>query len=320
MELEKNSLYELASFEMILNYEIDSYSSFEEPFFPNNIIHDSPSNPDARWASLSNSRNEYIILKLACPVILTSISFGKYKKPHNNNLREFKIYIGNSKDEFKKVLGSVLKNDSISENFLIDYKQINPMTCQFIKIKPISSWGENIRFSIWSIKLKGINDQKIVEYHNKMNIEKNREISISTYLDFLMENKCQKGIECLKKSDIFKMNPDNFIEKLYEILVIREEYDETLNFLRTLSNQGVFNEYVFRLPYHYQWTFCKMVISHNSESSSESRSSIRCILSENRSNSFEKENRENKTQPIFVVDTVYNKFKNRFENSSKKMH
>ena len=104
MELEKTRLYELASSEILLHYEIDSYSSFEEPFFPNNILHDSPSNPDSKWASLSNSRNEYIILKLACPVILTSISFGKYKKPHNNNLREFKIYIGNSKDEFKKIL------------------------------------------------------------------------------------------------------------------------------------------------------------------------------------------------------------------------
>ena len=318
MELEKTRLYELASSEILLHYEIDSYSSFEEPFFPNNILHDSPSNPDSKWASLSNSRNEYIILKLACPVILTSISFGKYKKPHNNNLREFKIYIGNSKDEFKKILRSGLKNDSISENFLIDYKQINPMPCQFIKIKPISSWVENIRFSIWLIKLKGINDQKIVEYYNKKNIEKNREISMSTYLDFLMENKCQKGIECLKKLDIFKMNPDNFIEKLYEILIIREEYDETLILLKTLSNQGVFNEYVFRLPYHYKWTLCEMIISYNSGSSLESRS-IGSILSESKSDSIEKESGNKKISPI-IVDAVYNKFKNRFKNSSKKKH
>ena len=271
MESQILQVNDLTNSETILSYEIDSYSSYEEPFCPNKIMDDCPYNSESRWTTSSNSKNEFIIIKLAYPSIITSISFGKYKKAHKNNIKEFKIYIGDSKEEFTKIISAGLKNNGVPENFIVDYKETTPKSCNFIKIKPMASWNESTPFSIWSVKVKGIKDQKIIDYYDKMNLEKNKEMSMNRCFDFLIENKCLKGIEILKNVGLFKRKPNDFIEILYESLIIKEEYDKTINLLSNLIKQGVFDEYAFQQPYKYEWKLChensKIELKSNVESS-----------------------------------------------------
>lgn len=251
MELESNFM----SCQNELDYEIHSYSSYEEPFFPCNIKYECPFNSESRWTSSSNNLNEYIILKLNVPSILTTITFGKFKKPHNGNVKSFNLYIAQNKNDFTKVLSAILKNDNEPQTFEIDYKDKTPSPCCFVKIKPITLWGtDKFNFTLWFLKLIGIKDQKIVNYYEKYHLEKNKEIAIENYRSLLLENHGFNAIEAFQKMGVFKSQPHNVLEKLYDFIVVKEDYEETLNLLHDLYEKCVFDEYVSELPYSYKWT------------------------------------------------------------------
>lgn len=259
MEIEKSSdLFEMDSSQIELGYEVDSFSSYEEPFFPSNVKIDCPFNSDSRWSASSSNMNEFIILKLNSSSILTSVTFGKYKKPFSGNLKLFKIYVGNNKSDFKKVLLANLKNDTSAENFKIDYQETNPFPCNYVKIKPITVWGaDKFSFNIWYVKLVGVKDQKIVNFFEKYHLEKNKEIAIENYRNFLLENQDFNTIQAFKNMGFFTPQPNNFIEKLYELIVEKENFEESFNLIQELIEKGVFNDYVSNLPYKYNWTQIK---------------------------------------------------------------
>ena len=60
---------------------------------------------------------------------------------------------------------SGLKNDSVPETFEIKHvigREDNYFPVRFISILPLQSWGPSFNFSIWHVRLGGINDPKIV--------------------------------------------------------------------------------------------------------------------------------------------------------------
>lgn len=57
-----------------------------------------------------------------------------------------------------------MKNDSTPETFPVRHTiGGRPFPCRFIKIMPIQSWGPSFNFSIWYVKLMGLDDWKIVK-------------------------------------------------------------------------------------------------------------------------------------------------------------
>jgi muskelin len=162
----------------ILNYKIDSYSSFSKNFEPENIIKDTPTQV-LRWMPLYENKQkpEWIILKLNSTSIVEKIFFGKYYKIHFCNLKEFKLYLGLTKDDLKLSLQTgkfkckiELKNNEEEEGFNLKNKKTET-PCNYIKIELISSWTENFNPSIFHIKIFGENDKQIIkksleEYNN----------------------------------------------------------------------------------------------------------------------------------------------------------
>lgn len=66
---------------------------------------------------------------------------------------------------FFSLFFSGLNNDSVPETF--DLKHVlgnegNYFPVRYIKILPLQSWGPSFNFSIWHVRLNGINDSKIV--------------------------------------------------------------------------------------------------------------------------------------------------------------
>ena len=62
---------------MELQFTIHSYSSYSHDYSPDNIFIQEPHSLTSRWTSLKNY-NEFLILKLEQPSLVTAIEFGKY--------------------------------------------------------------------------------------------------------------------------------------------------------------------------------------------------------------------------------------------------
>lgn len=81
------------------------------------------------------------------------ITFGKYCRSHPCNVREFKIYAGQTPD--MKTMSLVhwggLKNDAIAETFELSYKNSEDiiLPCEYVCIEPISAHSSNYNVSIW---------------------------------------------------------------------------------------------------------------------------------------------------------------------------
>lgn len=281
--------------ESLLSYEIATFSSFEEPYIPFNITIDQPNNYDSRWTA-SSLKNEFLILKLTSKALLTSISFGKYKKPFSFNMKDFKVYVEDSSGQFNKVFNGTLRNNTEIEEFSIDYKEHAPIPCYLIKIKAINSWGFNSPVSIWSLKLKGIKDEKVVGFYDRQQKEKTKEIGFEGYMDFLMENHCKGGVDFIKKLGVLKPRKENFIEQLYELLIIKEDYKEVLVLLQDLMTKGIFNDYIAKLPYNFEW---KQIIPIKYSSNEED---FDLLMSQQ--------------EKFFEPDNFYKKFGTRFKSSS----
>jgi len=61
---------------------------------------------------------------------------------------------------------SGLRNDSIPETFDLKHTlgiEGNYFPIRYIKILPLQSWGPSFNFSIWHVRLIGIDDSKIVK-------------------------------------------------------------------------------------------------------------------------------------------------------------
>lgn len=87
------------------------------------------------------------------PSAIGQITFGKYCRSHPCNVREFKIYVGQSPDirNMSLVHWGGLKNDASAETFDVCYKDKNGVVlpCEYICIEPISAHSSNYNVSIW---------------------------------------------------------------------------------------------------------------------------------------------------------------------------
>jgi len=108
-----------------LKFEVESWSSYNFNFHPNNICIDNKISGNlSKWSVDFKSRNEFIFLKLEKTSIISVITFGKFRDP--TNLKEFKIFAGLDKNNLFEILHSGLTYDGEYEPFSVkqDYQGI----------------------------------------------------------------------------------------------------------------------------------------------------------------------------------------------------
>ena len=147
-----------------LKYEVDSWSSHSASYHPRNVMVNKPQDQSSRWSSGSNNQMQFITLRLEKMAIVQTITFGKYHKVHVCNLKEFKVFGGQTPDNMIEILHSGLRNDSEPETFTLKYKGNNIVfPCKYIKIVPLVAWGQNFNYSIWYVELRGNDSPVAVE-------------------------------------------------------------------------------------------------------------------------------------------------------------
>ncbi|KAF3425856.1 hypothetical protein E2986_01738 [Frieseomelitta varia] len=255
---------EIRSFQKVLEYKVYKCSSFSSTYIPENILLDKPSDQTSRWSSDIDTYPQFLVLKLRFPSIIKTITFGKYEKTHVCNIKKFKLYGGLEVENMMELLENALKNDSIPETF--DLKptignEDNYFPVKYIKIVPLQSWGPSFNFSIWHIRLTGIDDFEIV----KPSIE-----WFNAYRQKEIIRLCMKHFRKLEQSEIVETLQrvtgvpleDPKLTGLYDLLVTKGDYLQAEYFMSdalTKSNMiyntvGLLNDYINAQTYRAVWT------------------------------------------------------------------
>ncbi|KAJ3773011.1 Muskelin N-terminus-domain-containing protein [Lentinula raphanica] len=229
----------------VIEYTVHDYSSFSTHFHPENILVDDPSNTKSRWTTQNSEPAHWIILRLNKLSVLKSITFGKYQAAHPCNMKEFKVYVGTIPENMTEVLHSSLKNDSIRETFSI--RHLNSAGCcfptRFIKIEPLSVYGQSYNTSIWHISLTGIINEACVEEVQR-DYDQFRETRV---MQHILKHLRQRRLltpynSILAQTGIQLEHP--LVTKLYESIVLAGDWDKAENILQNISEAGLFDQYL----------------------------------------------------------------------------
>ncbi|KAG8038628.1 hypothetical protein G9C98_007335 [Cotesia typhae] len=239
-----------------LEYRVFRSSSYSPTYLPENILVDKPQDQSSRWSSDHDHYPQYLVLKLSRPAIVKFLTFGKFEKALVCNIKKFIIYGGMEHENMTELLKGSLKNDSVAETFEIKHKigldQIY-YPIKYIKIMPIQSWGPSFNFSIWYVRLTGIDDPKIVDPCIK---------SVNQYFETEILRLCMKYFRCIKQTEIFEtlgkvanvQLEDHRLSYLYDILVNKGDYLEAERFITDAVSSGLIDEYTKNQPYCAAWT------------------------------------------------------------------
>lgn len=230
-----------------IEYEIDSYSSYASNYRPENIMVENSGDPSSRWSTSATSLDQYIVLRLKSPAVLTTISFGKYCKIHVCNVKELKVY----SDGFE-ILRCSLRNDTEKETYNLEYTTGNTyLISTKIKICPMSSWGMNFNYSLWYVELRGYsNIDKFVSFNMKYsNLEASRLALKYIYKRMRDNPELNENF-----SRFFGVEVDHQVIKNVKELVASRSYDMLESYLEELGSIGIFDEFMEEMPYMATWT------------------------------------------------------------------
>lgn len=108
-----------------LDFKVEACSTYSSGYRPELVLENKPHDQASRWSSASNDQNQFLILRLCEPAIVSTIAFGKFHKNHVCNLKEFKVLVACSElfeeCRWTEVLHSGLRNDSHPECFPLVY-------------------------------------------------------------------------------------------------------------------------------------------------------------------------------------------------------
>ncbi|KAK2582051.1 hypothetical protein KPH14_002756 [Odynerus spinipes] len=245
-----------SNFEKVLEFRIYKCSSFSSSYVPENILVDKPSDQTSRWSSDIDNPRQFLILKLQCPSIVKTITFGKYEKTHVCNIKKFKIYGGLEPENMMELLESGLNNDSIPETF--DLKHVlgnegNYFPVRYIKILPLQSWGPSFNFSIWHVRLNGINDPKIVgPCIEWVNMYRQKEV-IRLCMKHFRRLEQPEVVETLQRVTGVTLE-DPRLSMLYDLLVTKGDHLQAEGFISNAIMTGLLNDYINAQTYRAVWT------------------------------------------------------------------
>ncbi|XP_012278648.1 muskelin isoform X2 [Orussus abietinus] len=248
--------YEGDDFQKTLEYRIYKYSSFSSTYVPENILVDKPSDQASRWSSDNDNHPQFLILKLQSPSIVKTITFGKYERTHVCNIKKFKVYGGLEPENMMELLESGLKNDSVPETF--DLKHVKGseghyFPIRYIKILPLQSWGPSFNFSIWYIRLCGMDNPRIVKPSIEwINLYRHREV-VRLCMKHFRRFEQLEVVETLQRVTGVPLE-DPRLSGLYDLLVTKGDYYQAERFITNAITMGLLNDYIKAQSYRAVWT------------------------------------------------------------------
>ncbi|KAG0178624.1 Muskelin 1, intracellular mediator containing kelch motif [Apophysomyces sp. BC1021] len=244
-----------------LPYAIFDYSSHSGSYYPQNIYHDKPTEQSSRWSSGIHDHKQFIILRLDKPVVARTITFGKFHrsklqsfssrstyvnleklKGHVCNLKEFKIFGGMQPDEMAEILHQGLRNDNEKETFRLRHVSNNLVfPVQFIKIVPLSTFGDNFNYSIWYVELNGIEEDAYKEEETvRLCLKHFRQLNLTDVFHLLK-----------RQSSVQLEHP--LLTQLHQSLVVDGDFLMAENIIREASSCHLFKPYADNAEYSTVW-------------------------------------------------------------------
>lgn len=236
-----------------IQYKVHSTSTASPSFDPAVILQDDPTNASSRWTSSTNDQKQYMLLKLNEDCIVTRLTFGKFHKMHVCNPKIMKIYsiqedgptpICNSEQRPLLLYKGGLRNDAMPETFALNVVHKNTfIISRYIKIHPTQAWGVNFNFSIWHIKVHGINRRDVLKQCVLYNSEiLNRECYKAIYKFLKHQNKI-KTLECLESELGRSYEPE--IKQNMRSLIENENFEELETLMARALEDGLVNKQRF---------------------------------------------------------------------------
>ncbi|CAO3609257.1 unnamed protein product [Cunninghamella blakesleeana] len=236
-----------------LNYSIHEYSSYSAAYHPKYIVENKPLDQASRWSSAVRDQFQFLTISFPSPVVAKSITFGKFHRAHACNLKEFRVYGGYSQDNMLELLNSGLRNDNIPETFdLPIQRQQMIFPIQYLKIVPVSTFGNNFNFSIWFIEVFGINDNSTIE---------DLVAQYQKYHEIQATRLCLKHFRQRNMMHVFHMIKEGtgielehpLISDLHKELVIEGNFKNAEIILNQLYEQDIFDHYSKNAQYKADW-------------------------------------------------------------------
>ncbi|XP_046813351.1 muskelin isoform X2 [Vespa crabro] len=155
-----------------------------------------------------------------------------------------------------ELLESGLNNDSVPETF--DLKHVlgnegNYFPVRYIKILPLQSWGPSFNFSIWHVRLNGINDSKIVGPSIEwVNMYRQKEV-IRLCMKHFRRLEQPEVVETLQRVTGVTLE-DPRLSMLYDLLVTKGDHLQAEGFISNAVMTGLLNDYINAQTYRAVWT------------------------------------------------------------------
>ncbi|KAF8893559.1 Muskelin N-terminus-domain-containing protein [Infundibulicybe gibba] len=238
-----------------LVYTIAKCSAHSGRYSAENILIDNPMDQNSRWSgAYQGSATQWLLLRLETLSILKSITFGKYHKPHQCTMKEFKVLVGTSEEHLVEVLHANLKSDPIPETFALKHHDTAGVCfpTRYVKIVPLSSQTPNYHTSVWHVSMTGINNPTHVELVRSKHEEARETAALRHILKHLRQRRLLTPYHSiLARSGLQIEHP--LISELYESIVLQGAWAKAETLLGALSHAGLFDAYLHACQPHAAW-------------------------------------------------------------------
>uniref|UniRef100_A0A0W0F3Q7 Muskelin N-terminal domain-containing protein n=1 Tax=Moniliophthora roreri TaxID=221103 RepID=A0A0W0F3Q7_MONRR len=236
-----------------LTYAIDASTPPSGRYVAENVLIDKPTDQNSRWSTSTSNTNQWITLRLQSLAIVKSITFGKYHKSHPCNMKDFKIYVGMTRDQMVEVLHASLKNDTIPEAFSLKHEDNSGLLfpTRFIKIVPLSAHGTSFNSSIWHISITGISDEAVVDRVRKGYDEYRESQALRYLLKHLRQRRLLSPYHAILSrvgSSIRAEHP--LVSELHSYIVLHGDWPKAEEILHRMSSANLFSSYLERQRPH----------------------------------------------------------------------
>ncbi|OCH88092.1 hypothetical protein OBBRIDRAFT_780673 [Obba rivulosa] len=240
-----------------IKYTIASCSEHSGRYVAENVLVDSPTDQGSRWSGAYQTPNakQWMLLRTESLCVLKSVKFGKYHKPHPCNMKEFKLYVGESEDNMTEVLHSGLKNDSVPETFSIRHTNRAGLyfPTQYIKIMPLSAHGHSFHTSIWHVALTGIVEEQFVDKVRERHDEFRETVLLRHVLKHLRQRRLLTPYnDILSRSSLRVEHP--LVTSLHSALVLQGNWPRVEQLFRDAADAGLFDAYRRACPSRARWS------------------------------------------------------------------
>ncbi|KAL0073983.1 Muskelin N-terminus-domain-containing protein [Phycomyces blakesleeanus] len=234
-------------------YTVFDCSSHSGLYYPQNICYNNPEDLSSRWSSGVCNQTQYITLRFDSPAIARTILFGKYHESHVCNLKEFKVYGGMNLEDMTEILHQGLRNDNQPEEFPLRHAANNmAFPVQYIKIVPLTTFGEKFNYSIWYIEFCGVTDKDIIQKVVADN-QKLKEIeTVRLCLKHFRQRNMMDIFRGLQERTGVKLE-EPLLTRLHKVLVVDGDYETSENIIKDIYQQGLFDEYANNTKYIPNW-------------------------------------------------------------------